>query len=574
MLERAAQAIRPGLAMRGSISHLERGAVVFDAVAFTTRRRDPARKVIYPGALLRLEECVQSLLYARRGVQAWDEANPADIEDHELLRKCATRAMIGTALEIGRRTYFLLFATLDSMAACPFNESDTEFVSILATLFSTTFEQRASFERLDYHMKHDALTGLQNRVQFRKAVRELVQRKAPFMVASVNLDGFRHVNETHGHMMGDEVLVEVAAELDGIASSDLVARMGGDEFAIAMCGTDDRDVDVQRYLERFNHTFHTGDRDGTRLLRVGASIGAAWFPEHGRTVEELLRNCDVALAVAKERGGGTAVTYDDAMGEIIASRLAMRDELVRAFAEDQLRLMYQPTFDLKTTELIGAEALVRWDHPERGELQPDQFIDFAERNELMSSLTRWVFSRVVHDIVGTRAMPKSFRLYFNLSAQNLDDFPFLTDINDAIATHPFLADHLGIEITETTAMQNVERSLDTLTLLRQLGVRVAIDDFGTGFSSLSYLKRFPVDMIKIDRTFVSGLPDDRRDAVLAETMIRIGTNLGITMLAEGIETEEQRAWLSSNGCILGQGFLVARPLEFRELLARLTQKKA
>jgi diguanylate cyclase (GGDEF)-like protein len=575
MLQRSAQALRPGFAIRASLSYLERGTIVYDAMSWTGgRRRDPGRKLLYPGATLDLEQSVQRLLYERCGVHAWNDIESGDVARIQLVRRCATRGMIGTALEIGRRTYFLIFATPDSMSHWPFDETDYEYVSLLATLFTRTFEMRESFARLEHHMKHDALTGLQNRVQFRTAVRNLVATGVPFVVATLNIDGFRHINEGHGHMIADELLVEIAAELDGIARSDFVARTGGDEFAIVLHGNQDGDAAISRYLERFNRPFHTGDNDGIRFLRLAASIGAARFPDHGATVEELLRHADVALAVAKDRGGQTAVIYDDAMGKILESRRSMRDELTRAIANDELRLMYQPTFDLRTLELVGAEALLRWDHPERGEQQPDAFIEFAERNDLMSSLTRWVFARVVRDIVSAQELPPGFRIYFNLSAQNLDDFQFLIDVTDAIAAHPFLADHLGMEITETIAMQNVERSLDTLALLQRLGVRIAIDDFGTGFSSLSYLKRFPADMIKIDRTFVTGLPADERDAVLTETMIRIGSSLGITMLAEGIETEAQRAWLSANGCNLGQGFLVAHPLGFATLLTRLARKKA
>jgi EAL domain-containing protein (putative c-di-GMP-specific phosphodiesterase class I) len=245
-------------------------------------------------------------------------------------------------------------------------------------------------------------------------------------------------------------------------------------------------------------------------------------------------------------------------------------ELSEAIAGDQLALVYQPTFELASRKAVGAEALVRWDHPERGRLSPADFVDFAERNGLMGALSRWVLDRVVRDVTreGVTFAP-DFRVFFNLGAEMLADVPFIAYLKDVLRRTPHVAAHLGVEVTETAAMENVERSMDTIDLFRRWGLHVAIDDFGTGHSSLSYLKQLTVDVVKIDRSFVMGLPDDPRDAVLADMLLGVSESFGFATVAEGIETEEQAAWLLAHGCRFGQGYLVAKPASFEELLARL-----
>jgi EAL domain-containing protein (putative c-di-GMP-specific phosphodiesterase class I) len=225
---------------------------------------------------------------------------------------------------------------------------------------------------------------------------------------------------------------------------------------------------------------------------------------------------------------------------------------------------------LASRKLVGAEALVRWDHPERGRLSPVDFVDFAERNGLMGALSRWVLDRVVRDITrdGVSFEPE-FRVFFNLGAQMLADVPFIAYLKEALRRAPRAAAHLGVEVTETAAMENVERSMDSIDLFRRWGLHIAIDDFGTGHSSLSYLKQLTVDVVKVDRSFVMGLPDDKRDTLLIDMLLRISESFGYATVAEGIETEAQAAWLLEHGCGFGQGYLVSRPASFEDLLARM-----
>jgi diguanylate cyclase (GGDEF)-like protein len=576
MLEIAASMIRPGRPFRGSLSHLDHENLVYDAVVWTgSAHPDPAAERVHAGAVAPLNECVQIQLLADGSVGAWNNiATDSALGAMPRVARFGTQSVIGSAVHIGRRIHFIVYSSPESMAADPFTDEDVDFVNVVAKLFSSTFNQLEYVDRLRHQREHDGLTGLANRLQFRRSLRERLGRDEPFAIAIVNLDRYRQINEVHGRMVADEVLVEIAATLSAIEPQNIVARLNGDEFGIlldSLPSADAAPASVERYIEPFRRPFHTGDRDGTRMVSVRASIGWAASPEHGTRAEDLLRRADVALDVAKERGGNAIVVFDPSMDRIIEQRNIAATGIVRAVAGDEFRMMYQPTFDLVTRRIVGAEALIRWDHPDGNEIMPGQFIPIAERNGLIGAISRWVLDRVIRDIEVGGRLPPGFRFYFNLSAHDLEDFSFVTALHEKLGHHPGVAEYLGVEITETTAMQNVEQSLNTLGFIQGLGVRVAIDDFGTGYSSLSYLKRLSVDLIKLDRSFVAGLPHDPQDTALAEMMINICSRFGVTVLAEGIESDAQRAWLQTHGCRFGQGYLFARPLAIEQLLALVAQ---
>jgi diguanylate cyclase (GGDEF)-like protein len=456
----------------------------------------------------------------------------------------------------------------------PYTEDDCAYIDVVASFFESRFSEKLHFERLQFQIEHDALTGLHNRAQFRNAVRRAIFTGAAFTLAFVNIDEFRVVNERYGHMLGDEVLVEVAVTLAGVNSNDVVARMSGDEFGLLLldpAAPESVERALEPYANTFTTPFHTGDRDGTRLLKLSASIGAARFPDDGASPEDLMRRADLALSLSKMHGGATTTVFDPSMEAMLDESRVRLVELADAIAADQLTLLYQPTFDLATGKLAGAEALVRWDHPERGRLLPAEFVPFAERNGLISNVTRWVFRRVIRDFTGGPVLPKGFRVYFNVVAETLDDFTFISELNDALRTTPKLAEHLGVELTETEAMQNVERAMHTINLLRKWGLAVAIDDFGTGYSSLSYLKQLTVDVIKIDRSFVMGLPDNESDGAIADLLLQITKTFGVVALAEGIEAEAQARWLLEHGCRSGQGYFFAKPESLDALLERINE---
>jgi diguanylate cyclase (GGDEF)-like protein len=570
MLDIGARALRPKIPMLGTMSYLDHGHIVYEAVAWTGNPADrPASDVIFVGNSRSFGDTAQSLIYADGLAHAWNDIEQSEIATLSLPALARARSAIGCTMQIGPRTYFLVYSSVQTMLIEPFSDEDLDFINVVGRIFASTINQIQYLDRLRHQMEHDGLTGLPNRVQFRKAIREEINRAQPFAIALINLDRFRQVNEIHGQMVADEALVEVASELSAIGSDTLVARMSGDEFGVLMRGptnTDELALIIEQYRERFYRPFHTGDRDGTRMVAVGASAGWAAYPDHGMRAEELLRRADVALDIAKDRGGGNAVVFHTSMEQIIEQRRVAADDVQRAVLENEFRLVYQPTFDLASGAIVGAEALIRWDHPLRGELSPADFIPIAERNGLIGSVSLWVLKRLIDELDNATSLPATFRCYFNLSAQNLEDFTFLTTLTDALTDFPQLIERLGIEITETTAMLNVEQSMNSLSLLQRLGVHIAIDDFGTGYSSLSYLKRLSVDLVKIDRSFITGLPDDEQDAALTEMMIDICSRFKLSVLGEGIETIAQRDWLLAHGCRYGQGYLVAKPMSFDALL--------
>jgi diguanylate cyclase (GGDEF)-like protein len=579
ILQIATAALRPGAPMFGTLSHLDNDQLVFDATSWSGPQGERMRIAdgVYPGARVQFEKTMQSLLGVNgRTTLAWSNLDFLDGRDM-MFEAHDVRSFVGTPLMIGRQTYFVGFLSTQTTERVPFAEDDIAFVDVVAAFMANRFNQQKQFERIQFQIEHDALTGLENRVQFRKAVRDEIQTGTPFAVAFVDLDGFRHVNEREGNQIGDEVLVEVASTLASVSNNDLVARMSADEFGVLLRGINDSAgarAALVEYAELFRNPFHTGDRMGTQMLNIGASIGAACFPADGASAESLMRRADVALDVAKVSGGSATVIFDAPMEEILKESHLRVVELADAIAQDQLALAYQPTFELATRRITGAEALVRWDHPERGRLMPSEFIAFAEHNGMIAAISRWVFRRAARDISSVAALPERFRVYINLAAQMLDDIPFITELRAALDADPRLIEHLGIEVTETAAMQNVERSMNTIDLFRSWGLTVAIDDFGTGYSSLSYLKELSVDVIKIDRSFVMGLPDNERDDAITEMLLRITDRFGFATLAEGIETEAQAAWLLEHGCRYGQGYLVAKAEPFDAMLQRLDKVHA
>jgi diguanylate cyclase (GGDEF)-like protein len=566
----AAATIRPGKAMVGGLSHLESETVVVDQVS-----RAPESIHLGRGAKVPLRRSILNLLPPSGGTRFWDDLRELE-EQGFAAQQLGWRCFIGTPVTIAQRAYYVTFGSTEPMLDEPFAEDDVAYVEVVASFLASRITQQMQFDQMQFEIEHDALTGLQNRVQFRNAVREEIAARRSFSIALVDIDGFRHVNALEGYQVGDEMLVGVAVGLNAVAERDLVARLSADEFGILLRDAGSAPSAVAAtapYSELFGEPLRIDTPAGTRVLGVSASIGVARFPDDGASVEDLLRRAAVALRVAKSGGGSTTMLFDDAMEALVQESHLRIVELSDAIAKDQLAMVYQPTFDLATRAFVGAEALVRWDHPTRGRVPPAEFIEFADRNGLMGALSGWVLDRVAQDISRNEgSLPAGFRIYFNLTARMLDNVPFISKLNELVLASPALAGHLGVEVTESAAMENVERSMYTIELFRRWGLSVAIDDFGTGYSSLSYLKHLTVDVVKLDRSFVTGLPDDERDAVLAEMLLRITDRFGFTTLAEGIETEAQATWLLEHGCRLGQGYLVARPGPFADLLIGIDPK--
>jgi diguanylate cyclase (GGDEF)-like protein len=581
LLDTASGAIRPGRPFFGEIGHLDGDDFVIDAssdVYARDRRALVASHLPPRGTRIPLVETLQYEI-AQAGTTI-SFSDLADI-DHAIRRQrvhsTPWNSLIGTTFSVGTTSYFVAFASPEDVRNDQFTEDDHAFIDVLASFLSGHLQQGRQLAQIRYQIEHDQLTGLPSRSPFRSATLRNTSVGIPCAVAIVALDRFREINETFGHMIGDALLVEIAAALRGARQSgDFIARLGGDNFAILIddVGTfSDVEVRIQPYRDVFLQPFGIGDRDGKESLRVGATFGVALYPQDATAFDELLARADAAVDFAKAHQRGSIVYFNDRLQRSIERRRSLHVELAAAITAGQFTVRYQPTIELWSRQIVGAEALVRWQHPQQGMVLPDEFIPFAEANGMIGPIGKWVMERVVADLSSAGPLPEHFRCYINLSGHQFGDTSFIAALRAQFAAHPQIAGHIGIEITETVAMSDVDRTLDALASLRELGIVIALDDFGTGYSSLSYLKRLPLDVIKIDKSFVRGLPDDQHDAGLVETVLAIASRFGFRTLAEGVETVEQYDWLRARGCTYGQGYLIARPMTFAQFspwLARRT----
>ena len=406
----------------------------------------------------------------------------------------------------------------------------------------------------------DPLTGLANRARFNETMEQLLASRRTeeraFALLSLDLDRFKHVNDAHGHAAGDALLVRVARRLEAIVrGGGLVARIGGDEFSVIATGTGGPDgarAMADRIVEILSRPFVI---EGN-VHEIGASVGVALTPHDGLTTATLVRAADLALYRAKEDGGGTCRLFETAMDARMQERRQLESALRRAVARQEFVLFYQPLVDAVTGLHVGAEALIRWNHPERGLLGPDQFIGVAEDTNLIGGIGEWV----LHEACSKAALwPAHLCVAVNLSPVQFRDPQLCSIVASALEESGLPGNRLEVEITESVLIDDDIGVLTTLQTLRQLGVRIALDDFGTGYSSLGHLRRFPFDKIKIDRSFVSNAPDDRDSAAIVRAVVSLGATLGLQTTAEGVETEAQRRFVADEGCDQIQGYFFNRP---------------
>jgi len=428
--------------------------------------------------------------------------------------------------------------------------------------------ERKSLEaELVHQAFHDPLTGLANRNLFRDRVEHALQRSAraheEIAVMFLDLDNFKQVNDTLGHGAGDRLLTSVAGRLlNATRGCDTVARLGGDEFGVLLENVRG-DPDATVVAERIKHALCTPiEFDNGRSASVSASIGIA-RPAAGEGSDELLRNADVAMYGAKAEARGTYVIFDPSMHARLVDRVALEADLRRAIEHGELSVAYQPIVSLETGTISGCEALMRWNHPVRGAVPPSMFIPVAEETGLIIPLGRWVLREAcVRAAQWNAERPqRQLSMTVNISAAQIGDSALVDDVAQALRDAKLEASLLVLEVTESVIMHDAEQAMARLNQLRQLGVRLAIDDFGTGYSSLSQLQRFPVDVLKIDRSFTSGLPHDTNSSALAKTIIALGNMLTLRTVAEGVETSQQHERLRELGCGLGQGFLFSHPVD-------------
>ena len=421
-------------------------------------------------------------------------------------------------------------------------------------------------EELSFLATHDPLTGLPNRTLILDRVEQMLARAArsqtPVAALFIDLDNFKSINDTLGHGVGDELLQAVAARLDGvIRGGDTLGRLGGDEFVVIseeLTLGAGPELIAERLLDALAQPFKLGAEEQTRVT-VTASIGIAAGDRI--PAEELLRNADIAMYRAKWDGKHRYAVFETDMQDTMQSRMELEMDLREALEKKEFFLAYQPTVDLNDMSPTGVEALIRWQHPTRGTVQPDNFIPLLEETGLIVEVGGWVLREACSQGAAWRAAGYLIGMAVNVSGRQLDTDQLIVDIESALADSGLDPEALTIEITETTLMRNVEDTVRRLTEIKALGVRIAIDDFGTGYSSLAHLQRFPVDALKIDRSFISQLQHNKEGETLIHTLVQLGKALSIETFAEGIEDQQELALLQDEDCDTGQGFLFARPLD-------------
>jgi diguanylate cyclase (GGDEF)-like protein len=418
-------------------------------------------------------------------------------------------------------------------------------------------------EQLAFLATHDQLTGLPNRALILDRAEQMLSRArrngSPVAALHINLDNFTVINDTLGHGTGDELVRGVAARLDGLVrDSDALGRLGGDEFVL-VAEEASLDAGAQLIAERLLEALRTPFTIGSAELAVNASIGVATGVR--RSAEELLGDAEIALHRAKAEGKDRCVMFESGMQDVVQRQAALEQDLRAAIEREEFFLVYQPTFDLRGMVPTGVEALIRWRSPARGLVQPNDFIPQLEQSGLIVPVGRWVLEHACAQGAAWREAGHPIGVAVNVSARQLDGDEFVAVVEQALATSGIDANALTLEITETALMRNAQETAQRLSAIKQLGVRIAIDDFGTGYSSLSHLQRFPVDALKIDRSFLSQLAENPEGETLLRTLVQLGKALSIETLAEGIERSQELVLLQEEDCDSGQGYLFARPLE-------------
>ena len=452
-----------------------------------------------------------------------------------------------------------------------------ESVSFCA--FVRDISERKKAEATIRHLAyHDVLTGLPNRVLFeerlRLALAQARRSRTKVAVMFLDLDRFKLVNDTVGHTGGDQLLQEVAGEFsDTIREGDTVARVGGDEFTFLLPGierAEDATAAAERILQRVRKLRTVAGQE----FRVTTSIGITVFPRDGGTADVLMRNADTAMYRAKERGRDNYQLYTPAMKASLQEMLALENDLSHALERNELFVLYQPLVRIDSGSIVGGEALLRWQHPQRGLVGPEEFIPLAEETGLIGPIGEWVLQTACQQAKEWHDSDLSpIRITVNVSARQIEQPGLVRAVANVLADTGLPPQRLQLELTEGAVMRQVDSVTSALAKLRSMGVGISVDDFGTGYSSLGYLKRFPIETIKIDRTFVRDVATDQNDAAIVTTVIAMARGLNLRVVAEGVETEAQLGFLRENKCDEFQGFLVSPPVSPPQFEALVRQRQ-
>lgn len=440
---------------------------------------------------------------------------------------------------------------------------------------------RESQKQLAWQAAHDALTGVHNRHAMLERLEEILSQAKrhdfPVWVAFIDLDRFKYVNDRYGHAVGDRLLVALSSRLrDVLRREDLVGRYGGDEFILVLQGDAQNDLSTQA-IDRIRAAISEPLSFDGFTLNMTSSIGIAAFPADGDQPSMLIERADAAMYRAKESGRNVCQFYNAEIHARVQERALIESTLPPALSANELVLHYQPQVSLTDGKLVGAEALIRWQHPELGLLLPDRFIPLAEESVLINRIGAWALSEACKQCAAWhQAGLGRLRIAVNLSLRQLNGLELITLVDEALAASGLPADCLELELTESLMMTNIELTLETLHALHERGVQVALDDFGTGYSSFAYLKQLPLSCLKVDRQFVVGLGEEGGNAdgeVIVRTLIQLAHNLGLRVIAEGVETSDQLAVLCSLGCDEMQGWLYSRALSARAFEAMIAEHR-
>ncbi len=466
-----------------------------------------------------------------------------------------------------------------SISASAVSSDDPAFMGQIFVLRDVTERKRAE-RRIRYLARFDTLTKIPNRMQFQHLLQQAIARtrreERGLLLLYIDIDNFKEINDTFGHAAGDRVLETISERLTRVLPREsVVGRLAGDEFSVFAEGIDGEEARHEQagalarlVLGEVGRPLHVGEHE----IYVTASVGIALCPENADNVIDLIRNADAAMYHAKRAGRNCQVFYAPEMNAAAVERLLLKSKLRRAVAREEFVVRYQPKVELGTGRVEGAEALLRWRLPGHGDIAPAQFIPLAEESSLILDIGAWVLNQVCSDYSNWQnRVGDPGRVAINLSLKELSQASFIPRCRSVFERHGVQPSRVELEITETTLMMDAERTVALLDELRAMGVHLAIDDFGTGYSSLSALQQFPIGTLKIDQSFVRNAATDPDDATIVRTIIEMGRSLGLQVMAEGIETEEQRQFLLRNGCQYGQGRLFGDPMSseaFLEVLIR------
>jgi len=423
---------------------------------------------------------------------------------------------------------------------------------------------------------HDTLTGISNRFALEEELKRLIassqRTNSSFALLFLDLDHFKNINDTFGHNFGDKLLQEVVVRVrPKLREEDIFARLGGDEFVIVLTNIQEKKLSliIEKIISLFREPWIIEDH----LINVSTSIGVALFPKDGNSTFELLKNADIAMYRAKELGRDKFSFFTEELNEKVRYEIQLEEDMNRALQRDEFELYFQPKVEIQSYQMIGAEALIRWNHPKEGFLTPEAFIGLADNNGFIVKLGAWVLQEANRVIKEFNKIDKKHKMHLsvNVSLKQLQTAEFYNLVKRAL--HGIEAKQLVLEITESVIAQDMEFTLQMLQKIQDLGVRICMDDFGTGYSSLSYLREFPVNTIKIDKSFVDVIPkDEKEDKILIDTIIAMAETLDKFVIAEGVEYEYQLRYLAKKGCKYFQGYLYSKPLQ-KEYYLQFLQKE-